>query len=50
VRLADTRTGAIVAAVSLPLDSLATPQGRYAGAVVDSLVASAALRRPLSPP
>jgi hypothetical protein len=50
VRLADTRTGAIVAAVSVPLDSLAAPLAGYAGAVVDSLVASATLRRSQSPP
>ena len=50
VRLADTRTGAIVAAVSLPLDSLAAPLAGYAGAIVDSLAVSSALRRPVSPP
>ncbi|HEX4628559.1 MAG TPA: hypothetical protein VH137_07195 [Gemmatimonadales bacterium] len=50
VRLADTRTGAIVAAVSLPLDSLGGPVAGYAGAIVDSLAASAALRREPSPP
>ena len=49
VRLADTRTGAIVAAVSAPLDSLgATPAAR-ARAIVDSLAAEPALRGPLPP-
>ncbi len=50
VRLADTRTGAIVSAVSIPLDSLAAPLSRHAGAIVDSIAASAALRRSESPP
>jgi hypothetical protein len=45
VRLADTRTGAIVAAVSVPLDSLGAPWADHADAIVDSLAASAALRR-----
>ena len=40
VRLADTRTGAIVAAVSAPLDSLGTTTPDHARAIVDSLVAS----------
>ncbi|HKW41496.1 MAG TPA: hypothetical protein VJN39_09610 [Gemmatimonadales bacterium] len=50
VRLADTRTGAIVAAVSLPVDSLAGPLSAHAAAIVDSLAASAALGRQTSPP
>jgi hypothetical protein len=54
VRLADTRTGTIVAAVSLPLDSLGGPLGgplaEHAAAIVDSLAASAGLRRPLPTP
>lgn len=45
VRLADTRTGAIVASVSVPLDSLGAPWQDHADAIVDSLAASAALRR-----
>jgi len=50
VRLADTRTGTIVAAVSAPLDSLgATTQDR-ARAIVDSLAAAPALGRAISPP
>jgi hypothetical protein len=49
VELADTRTGAIVAAVAAPLDSLgATPAAR-AAALVDSLAAAAAQTRS-SPP
>jgi len=49
VELADTRTGAIVAAVAAPLDSLgATPAAR-AAALVDSLAAQAARGR-LAPP
>jgi hypothetical protein len=50
VRLADTRTGAIVAAVSMPLDSLAPSATDLARIIVDSLAASAALRRLISPP
>jgi len=50
VRLADTRTGAIVAAVSAPLDSLGATTPDYARAIVDSLVASPALGRQISPP
>jgi len=47
VRLADTRTGAIVAAVSAPIDSLGTTPDVRARAIVDSLTrASAALRSP----
>jgi hypothetical protein len=49
VRLADTRTGAIVAAVSAPLDSLGATAAAQAGAIADSLAASAALKRPLVP-
>lgn len=45
VRLADTRTGVVVAAVSVPLDSLGPPWADPADAIVDSLAASAALRR-----
>lgn len=37
VRLADTRTGAIVAAVSAPLDSLGATADAQARAIVDSL-------------
>src|SRR5205807_712095 len=44
VRLADTRTGAIVAAVSAPLDSLGASAGERARAIVDSLAANPALR------
>jgi hypothetical protein len=50
VRLADTRTGAIVAAVSAPLDSLGATTPDRARAVVDSLALSPALRRSVSPP
>ncbi len=50
VRLADTRTGAIVAAVSIPLDSLGSSATDRARIIVDSLAASAALRRLISPP
>ena len=50
VRLADTRTGAIVSAVSIPLDSLSAPLSRQAGAIVDSIAASATLRRSESTP
>ena len=50
VRLADTRTGAIVAAVSLQLDSLGPSAIDHARAIVDSLAASPALRRPIPPP
>jgi len=45
VRLADTRTGEIVAAVSVPLDSLGASAGERARAIVDSLAANPALRR-----
>src|SRR5437867_4045045 len=49
VRLADTRTGEIVGAVSAPLDSLgATPADR-ARAIVDSLAAQPGLNRALQP-
>ncbi len=50
VRLADTRTGVIVAAVSAPLDSLGASAADQASAIVDSLAVSATLRRPISPP
>jgi len=50
VRLADTRTGTIVAAVSAPLDSLGATTPDKARAIVDSLAASPALRRQISPP
>jgi len=49
VRLADTRTGAIVAAVSAPLDSLGLSAGERARAMVDSLAANPALRRVIAP-
>jgi len=49
VRLADTRTGAIVAAVSAPLASLGLSAGERARAMVDSLAASPALRRVIPP-
>jgi hypothetical protein len=45
VRLADTRTGEIVAAVSVPLDSLGASAEQRARAIVDSLAANPALRR-----
>ena len=45
VRAADTRTGAIVAAVSIPLDSLEAGAAARARVIVDSLAANAALRR-----
>lgn len=50
VRLADTRTGAIVAAVSAPLDSLGATTPDHARAIVDSLAASPALGPQMSPP
>ena len=50
LRLADTRTGAIVAAVSAPLDSLGATTLERARAIVDSLAAAPALRRQISPP
>ena len=40
VRLADTRTGAIVAAVSAPLDSLGATTPDHVRAIVDSLAAA----------
>jgi hypothetical protein len=49
VRLADTRTGAIVAAVSAPLDSLGASAAERARAIVDSLAANPALRRAVLP-
>jgi hypothetical protein len=50
VRLADTRTGAIVSAVSIPLDSVGAPLSQHAAAIVDSIAASATLRRSESTP
>jgi hypothetical protein len=50
VRLADTRTGAVVAAVSAPLDSLGATAAAQAHAIADALAASAALRHPPLPP
>ncbi len=50
LRLADTRTGAIVAAVSAPLDSLGATTLERARAIVDSLAASPVLGRQISPP
>jgi hypothetical protein len=50
VRLADTRTGTIVAAVSAPLDSLGATTPDRARAIVDSLAASPALGPQISPP
>lgn len=50
IRLADTRTGAIVAAVSAPLDSLGATAEARAQAIVDSLtLRPAALRAPSTP-
>ena len=49
VRLADTRTGAIVAAVSVPLESLGASPAERARAIVDSLAANPALRRAIAP-
>jgi hypothetical protein len=49
VRLADTRTGEIVAAVSVPLDSLGASAPERARAIVDSLAANPALRRAIAP-
>ena len=50
VRLADTRTGEIVAGVSAPIDSLGATDQDRARAIVDSLAASPAFRRLVSPP
>ncbi|HEV2751741.1 MAG TPA: hypothetical protein VGV12_14560 [Gemmatimonadales bacterium] len=50
VRLADTRTGEVVAGVSAPIDSLGATDADRARAVVDSLAASPAFRRLVSPP
>ena len=50
VRLADTRTGEIIADVSAPVDSLGATDQDRAHAVVDSLATSGALRRLMSPP
>ncbi len=45
VRLADTRTGVIVAAVSVAVDSLGASAAARARVIVDSLAANADLRR-----
>jgi hypothetical protein len=50
VRLADTRTGEILAAVSAPIDSLGPTDADRARAIVDSLAASPVVRRLVSPP
>jgi hypothetical protein len=50
VRLADTRTGEILAGVSAPIDSLGPTDADRARAIVDSLVASPVVRRLVSPP
>ena len=50
VRLADTRTGTIVAAVSAPFDSLGATTPEKARAIVDSLAASPAFGRQIPPP
>lgn len=50
VRLADTRTGEVVAGVSAPIDSLGSTDAERARAVVDSLALSPAFRRLVSPP
>jgi len=50
LRLADTRNGLIVAAVSVPHDSLGPTPESQAQALADSLRSQAALRRPVSPP
>ena len=50
LRLADTRNGLIVAAVSVPHDSLGPTPESQAQALADSLRNQAALRRPVSPP
>ncbi len=50
VRLADTRTGAILVAVSMPLDSLGPSASDRARAIVDSVAAAPALRLLISPP
>src|SRR2546423_1881240 len=49
VRLADTRTGAIVAGVSAPLDSLGASAADRARAIVDSLAVNPSLRRAIAP-
>ncbi len=50
VRLADTRTGEILAGVSAPIDSLGLTDAERARAIVDSLAASPVVRRLVSPP
>ncbi len=50
LRLADTRNGVIVAAVSVPEDSLGPTPESQAQALADSLRSQAAQRRPVPPP
>jgi len=50
LRLADTRNGVIVAAVSVPEDSLGLTADSQAQTLADSLRSQAALRRPIPPP
>jgi len=50
VRLADTRSGAVVAAVSAPLDSLGASSAARAQAIVEVLARTPALRSGASPP
>ncbi|HXI63817.1 MAG TPA: hypothetical protein VNH14_04860, partial [Gemmatimonadales bacterium] len=50
VRLADTRTGEILAGVSAPIDSLGPTDADRARAIVDSLAASPVVRPLVSPP
>lgn len=49
-RLADTRTGALVAAVSAPLDSLGPTAGVRAESIADSFAARLKHREPAPPP
>jgi hypothetical protein len=50
VRLADTRSGVVVAAVSAPLDSLGTGSAARARAIVEALARTPALRSGAAPP
>jgi hypothetical protein len=50
VRLADTRSGEVVAAVSAPLDSLGSGSAAQARAIVEALARTAALRPGTSAP
>jgi len=50
VRLADTRSGVVVAAVSAPLDSLGSGSVAQARAIVEALARTPALRSGASPP